>query len=232
MDMVHDQDLLGHNSLNLLNANQDPSFLRSPLYLHVARQYIAAPKANFVRVVVNGESWGVFINQQTFGKALLRENHGTDGGTRWKSPNNSVGGGFAYLGDSIAPYRKWYEQKGKDDTLAWRKLIHATKVLHETSPDRLEAALAPVMNVDSVLRFLALDVALVNQDGYWKDGSDFNLWLDPGGRFATLPHDVNEGFRSGGRGGGGGVQPDPLVALDRNGSTGSGSVPLWSRIER
>jgi hypothetical protein len=65
-----------------------------------------------------------------------------------------------------------------------------------------------------MLRFLALDVALANQDGYWKDGSDFNLYLDPQGRFSALPHDANEGFRSGGRSGGVGAQPDPLVALD------------------
>lgn len=214
IDFVHKQKLLGHTSLNLLNANQDPSFLRSVLYLDIAREYIPAPKANFVRVVVNGENWGIYVNQQTFSKEFLEEHHGTDKGTRWKSPNNSVGGGLAFLGDSIPLYRRWYEMKGKDDPDAWRKLIAATKILNHTPPGQAEAALAPVMDVDVMLRFLALDVALANQDGYWKDGSDFNLYLDPRGRFSALPHDVNEGLRSGGRAGGPGSQPDPLVALD------------------
>lgn len=213
IDFVHDQELLGHRSLNLLNANQDPTFLRSTLYLDIAREYIPAPRSNFVRVVINGESWGVYVNQETFSKEFLRDRFATTGGTRWKSPNNSVGGGLSYLGDSIPLYRRWYEMKGKDDTLAWRKLIHVTRVLKETPPERLEQALEPVMDVDVVLRFLALDVALVNQDGYWKDGSDFNLYVNAQGRFLTLPHDVNEGFRTGGRGGGA-AQPDPLVALD------------------
>jgi hypothetical protein len=73
------------------------------------------------------------------------------------------------------------------------------------------------MDVDNVLRFLALDVALVNGDGYWRDGSDFNLYLSPDGKFSLLPHDANEGFRSGGgRGGTGtpGASPDPLTTLD------------------
>jgi hypothetical protein len=61
---------------------------------------------------------------------------------RWKSPNNSVGGGLSYLGDDIALYRRWYEIKGKDDTVAWRKLIHVTKVLTETPAEQLEQALA------------------------------------------------------------------------------------------
>jgi spore coat protein CotH len=214
IDLVHDQSLLGYRSLNLLNGNQDPSFLRSPLFLDVARQYIPAQKANFVRVVVNGESWGVLINQETFSREFVRERFGQQAGTRWKSPNNSVGGGFAFLGDSIPLYRRWYEQKGKDDTLAWRKLVHVTRVLKETPPEQLERALEPILDVDGVLRYLALDVALANQDGYWKDGSDFNVHLSTNGRFSIVPHDVNEGFRSSGRAGGPGAQPDPLVALD------------------
>jgi hypothetical protein len=212
VDFIHDQRLLGHASLNLLNANQDPSFLRTPLYLDIARQYIPAPKANFVRVVINGESWGIYVNQQTFSKEFVREIFATAGGTRWKSPNNSTGGGLSYLGDSIDLYRRWYEMKGKDDTLAWRKLIHVTKVLSQTPPEGLEAALAPVMDVDEVLKFLALDVALVNGDGYWRDGSDFNLYLNPQGRLIAFPHDANEGFRASGRGGA--AQPEPLTTLD------------------
>ena len=127
MDLVRDQDLLGHTSLNLLNANQDPTFLRSVLYLDVARDYIPALKANFMRVVINGESWGIYVNQQTFSKEFLREAFKTTKGTRWKSPNNSVGGGFSYLGDDVALYRRWYEMKGADNIDAWRALIRGNE---------------------------------------------------------------------------------------------------------
>lgn len=209
LDTWRKQDLLGHTSLNLLNANQDPSFLRSVLYLDIARDYIPAPKANFVRVVINGESWGLYVNQQTFSKAMLKEQLGTDKGTRWKSPNNSLGGGLNYLGESLDPYRRWYEQKGKDDTTAWRALATTTRVLTQTPPAQLDAALAPLMDVDEVLKFLALDIALVNGDGYWNDGSDFNVLRGADGRFRVLPHDVNEAFRLRGNG----ASPDPLIAM-------------------
>jgi hypothetical protein len=86
-------------------------------------------------------------------------------------------------------------------------------VLNETPVEQLEKALEPIMDVDNLLRFLALDMALVNGDGYWKDGSDFNIYLNPQGRLSLLPHDANEGFRTGGRAGGA-AQPDPLTALD------------------
>ena len=216
MDFRRDQKLLGHSSLNLLNANQDPTFLRSSLYLDIAREYIPAPRANFVRVVINGESWGLYVNQQTFSKEFAREAFGSSGGTRWKSPNNSVGGGFSYLGDSIPLYRRWYEMKGKDDTVAWRRLAQATKVMKETPLDQLEEALAPYMDVEGALRFLALDIALSNGDGYWNDGSDFNVYLATTGRFTVFPHDANEGFRTTAARDGGppaGSRPDPLIAL-------------------
>lgn len=209
MDTWRKQDLLGHTTLNLLNSNQDPTFLRSVLYLDVARTYMPAPKANFVRVVVNGELWGLYVNQQTFSKQLLAERFGTTEGTRWKSPNNSFGGGLNFLGDSIAPYRRWYEMKGKDDTVAWRALVNTTRILNTTPAAELEAALASHMDVDEVLRFLALDIALVNGDGYWNDGSDFSVLRNADGRFQMLPHDVNEAFRARGTG----ASPDPLVAL-------------------
>src|SRR5262249_10261493 len=58
------QRLYGYKTLNLLNSHDDPTFLHSVLFAEVARTYIPAPKANFVKVVINGESWGVYVNAQ------------------------------------------------------------------------------------------------------------------------------------------------------------------------
>jgi len=211
-DAVHaNQQLLGYRTIHLLNSNGDPTFLRTQLYLVVARDYIPALKSNFMRVVINGESWGVYPNQQSFTREFLRDEFKTTDGTQWKSPNNSTGGGISYLGDDPALYRRWYEMKGKDDPHAWAALIRVCKTLNEAPADRLESALAPLMDVDGVLKFLALDAALINNDGYWNDGSDFNLYLDAKGVLRLTPHDANEGFRGAGRGG---AQLDPLTALD------------------
>ncbi|MGK0202718.1 MAG: hypothetical protein ACI9S9_001790 [Planctomycetota bacterium] len=211
MHFVHDQDLFGHRSINLLNSNEDPTFLRTVLYLEVARDYIPAVRANFLRVVINGELWGIYVNQETFSREF--EKHGLAGpGTRWKSPNNSLGGGMDYLGDDINLYKRWYEIKGRDDKSAWRALRDATKVLCETPAEQLLPALDEHWEVDSVLRYLAIDMALLNYDGYWRDGSDFYVYRNAKGRFLATPHDANEGFRVRPRRDG--SQPDPLTACD------------------
>ncbi len=61
--------------------------------------------------------------------------------------------------------------------------------------DKLEGAIKPILDVDQLLWFLALDVALINTDGYWIRASDFSIYKDKGGVFHFVPHDMNEAFR-------------------------------------
>ncbi|MFO0842950.1 MAG: CotH kinase family protein [Gemmataceae bacterium] len=189
------QRLYGYKTLNLLNSNDDPSFLHTVLYSHVARQYIPTPKANLVKVVINGESWGVYVNVQQFNKEFTKEFFKSDKGARWKvrgSPGG--GGGLEYVGDKVEDYKRRFEIKSKDDPKAWKALINLCKVLNTTPADKLEEALKPILDVEGALWFLALDVALVNNDGYWVRASDYSIYLDQKGKFHLVPHDMNETF--------------------------------------
>lgn len=204
LDFVHkEQQLGGYRTLELLNSHEDPSFLRAVLSYEIARAYLPASKANFVQVAINGESWGVYVNAQAFNKDFLRDWYGTTQGVRWKVPGSPAGrGGLGYLGEDPAPYRQIYEIKSKDEPKAWTDLIRLCRILNQTPPDQLEKALEPILNVDGALRFLALENALVNGDGYWVRASDYSLYQDVKGRFHVLPKDSNETFSSGGGPGG------------------------------
>ena len=218
-DWMHaKQDLGGYQTFNLLNSNNDPTFVRTVLYSEISRHYLTTPKTNYVRVVINGESWGVYVNAQQFNSDFVREWFGTRRGARWKVPGAPRGrGGLEYLGEDVAPYKRLYEIKTDDEAKSWGDLIALCRVLNTTAPDALEEALAPRLDIDSTLKFLALEVAMVNSDGYWTRASDYNLYQDVQGRFHVVPHDVNEALGSGeGRGvlgNGGGVDLDPLVGV-------------------
>lgn len=214
LDYVHqDQRIDGYKTLNLLNSHGDPTFLRSVLYLQIAREFIPAPKANFVRVVINGENWGIYVNAQQFNKDFAKDWFGTTKGARWKAPGSPAGGrGLTYLGDEIEPYKRIYEIKSKDTEASWRDLVRLCKVLNQTPAEELPAALEPILDVDGALRFLALEMALINNDGYWIRASDYNLYQDEFGKFHIVPHDANETFAlPGGPGFGGprGFRPRP-----------------------
>ena len=172
------------------------------------------------RVVINGENWGIYVSSQQVDKDFLEEWFDTRDGARWRVPGSPRGrAGLEYLGDTADSYRRLYEIRTDDDPKVWTDLIRLCRVLNETPPDRLEAALAPLLDVDSALKFLALDIALVNSDGYWTRASDYNIYQDPDGRFHIIPHDFNEamgaeGRRPGFRPGRGGTNLDPLLGLN------------------
>ncbi len=230
-----EERLHGYRTLNLLNANGDPSMMSSVLYSHIARHHLPAPKANFVRVVINGECWGVYVNVQQANKDFLAESYGSAKGNRWKVKGRPGGrGGLEYFGADAEPYRGIFELKTKENDAAWRDLIAVCRIFEETPLGKLEEKIRPVLDVDEALWFLAIDNALVNSDGYWTRASDYTLFEDTDGVFHVIPHDMNECFVAGGPGGPpggpgwppgggrggpghGGPDLDPLIALDDGG---------------
>ncbi|MBA62057.1 MAG: spore coat protein CotH [Planctomycetaceae bacterium] len=218
MDFLNqDQRLLGYKTLNLLNCNGDPSLLSSILYAKVASPFLPVPQSNLVKVVINGHSWGVYANVQQYNKDFLEEFFDTTEGARWKVPGAPWAmGGLQYTGDDIEQYRSKFEIKSKDKEESWQALVDLCRVLNETSMEDLPNAIEPLLNVDGVLRFLALDVALVNSDGYWTRASDYSIYLDPQNVFHIIPHDMNEALKSGPGGGG------PRGGGPRGGGPGGG----------
>jgi hypothetical protein len=186
-----DQKLLGYKTLNLLNSNSDPTFMREVIYSHVARDYIPAFKGNFIKVVINGESWGIYSHIQQFNKDFLEDNFGTRGGVRWKVGAGGGGrGNLGYPGDHKEDYSS-YQLKTDGANDAWKKLAEFTKVLDETPLEKLAAELNNRFDIDSALWSLALE-CVFQDEGYFTRGSDYNLYLDPDGRFHLLQHDGNE----------------------------------------
>ncbi|MDP0491959.1 MAG: CotH kinase family protein [Verrucomicrobiota bacterium JB023] len=226
LDLVDDdQRLYGYKNMNLLNSNGDSSLMSTVLYSELAGEHMPVPKANFVKVVVNGEYWGVYVSVQQFDKNFTEENYGSSKGTRWKVPGSPRGdGGLAYDGDELAPYLERYDMKSNDGKKAWNALIELCEVLNETPLDQLEQELEPLLAIDETLWFLAYDIVLGNSDGYWTRASDYYIFRDKDGRFHIIPHDMNESFRLSHGRGSNGSQTDPLTGLD------DARKPLRSRL--
>lgn len=222
--VVSGQSVEGVRTIKLLNGINDPTFLRTLLVSTIMQDYIAAPRANFVRLVVNGENWGVYQNQQHYNTDFLRDHFGESGGVRWEVPGSPNGqGGMVYLGEDPDDYRDIYQIDNRDTAASWAALIELFRVLDQTPAEELVAALEPILDIEGALRFLALDVTLANSDGFWTRASDYELYLAEDGRFHIIPHDLNEalgagnfvgGFGGGrGQGGTGNATLDPLVGL-------------------
>ncbi len=239
-DFDSKQDLHGYRSINLLNSNGDPTLMRAVVYTEIARQYIPAAKANFMRVVINGEYWGIFQNTQQFSKEFAKDFYGSTGGARWKTPGSPNGQAtWAYLGENPALYKGTYVIHSKDDPKDWEAMIAMFKVLNQTPAAELEAKLAPLLDIDGALHFLALDNSLMNEDGYWTRASDYYIYRDTKGKFHVLPHDTNEAMLPsaggggpggpGGRGGRGGPRGGGPQFGGGPGGPGPGGPPQGGR---
>ena len=222
------QRLYGYKTLNLLNGHVDPSFLREVLYNRIARDYMPAMKTNLVKLVINGKSWGVYINLQQFNKDFLDEWFGTRAGVRWKV--GPGGGALTAAGDSAADYKRNYQLKTANVDDPWTDLIALCEMLDAKTPnEKLVAELPKVFNVDRALWQLAVSNVFMDDDSYIHKGGDFSIYQDVNRRFHLISHDNNETFRFGRerRGGGGGPGTPPGVS--RPTGTPDGNRPTGGR---
>ena len=201
-----------------------------------------------MRVVINGENWGIYTNQEQFNKDFLRQWFGDANGARWKVPPNFSGGsGLMYLGDDLAQYKQNYLIKSADNDADWRKLVELCRACKRRRRNKREAEFDKLMNVDEMLWFLAVDNVLIDSDGYFSRASDYTLvsrhalqpvlhvlarqQRDPAGSPEGPGPGVPGGpggpggWRPGGPGGpGGGGQMDPLSQV------GSSNRPLFTAL--
>lgn len=86
-------DIYGYQTIKLNNAAGDPSFLREALYSRTCKEYGPAPTANHVKLVLNGQNWGVYVNVQQFNKDFLDQWFDSTKGNRWKANSGRGTGG-------------------------------------------------------------------------------------------------------------------------------------------
>jgi hypothetical protein len=188
----------GYTSIKLANAFRDPSFLREVLAYDIARQYMAAPQANFARVYVNDVLLGLYHNTESIDAPLLRRHFDDGKGTLikcdpadWniKAPEGCPKSDYAslqYLGDSEHCYRHIYEVEQGD----MAHLIQFTRVLGESAGN-----LEQILDIDQTLWMLAFNNVLVNLDSYLgKFCHNYYLYRDSAGIYHPLVWDLNMSF--------------------------------------
>ncbi len=188
----------GYESLKLSNVFRDPSFMREALAYEIANKYMVAPRANFVRLYVNGELLGLYNNTESVNKDFLKKYYDYGKGVtfkcdpswEYKKPDGCNLGDKAslqYLGEDPKCYQNLYEIKSKK---GWEELIKLTKTLNK-NPDEIES----VLDVDATLWMLAFNNVLVNLDSYsGRLCHNYYMYQDTFGIFHPIPWDMNLNF--------------------------------------
>lgn len=207
MDFIVDNQVVaGYKNLKFNNAHQDASFMREVLYGHMTRKYMPIAKANYVRLFLNGEDWGLYTNIQSVDKTFLDEWFLSNDGARYRATVENTGlpfggwgdgtAGMNYLGQDTAEYQKYYDLKSNDVVEnPWQKLIDAFLTLSTATADNSEEVKAAI-DVDKALWFLACENIFTDDDSYVMKGKmDYMIYYEPEtGRTTPLEYDGNSTF--------------------------------------
>ncbi len=195
----------GYKTFNLNNCFDDPTFMREFLYLHQICNHIPAAKAAYIKLVINGENWGVYPSVQQMNGEYLKEWFMSKDGTLWRADAPAGGGGgggpqwgdgtaaLNYLGTDITVYDNYYTLKSSTVASPWDALVSTCDVLENTPIANLIDELPAVMDVDRALWFLACEIAFGDDDSYvYKGKMDYyTYWEIETGRMVPLEYDGN-----------------------------------------
>ncbi len=191
-EYVDNQTLAGISKINLNNNYSDASYMREFLTYELAEELgLPTPGHSYVNVYINGKLWGFYLAVEQVGDAYLERNFGNSYGALYKGEMTGVGSDLTWLGDDLSKYTG-LAQKSKSSN--GDILIDMLEELNNGTDYE------SVLNVDNVLKYIALNVATNNMDSYLGSNKQNYYLYEDDGIFNVLPWDYNMAF--GGMGGG------------------------------
>ena len=220
-----DQKCWGLDSLCLNNNFGDISSMKEALIYDMFHFLGSdASLCNYAAINVNGNYWGVYLAIEPVDSSFLQRNYNGQSGALYNPGNaggsedsdemwemmedmedleedsfiGSGGSNLNYIDDNVDSYWCiWSSQITKTDDSDHRRVVEALR--HISEQDSLE----DYMDVDNVLRYMAVHNFCVNLDSLYGDG-DHNYYLyEQDGKLNIIPWDYNLSF------GAYQVDPDP-----------------------
>lgn len=216
LNYVLEQRFQGYTTLKLSNGAKDPSFVREVLSYEIGRNYMDMPLANYAKVTINGDYYGLFSSAESIdGNYQERRLYCDDDNTRIKCNPVSVfdgGSSLEYLGTDSSDYFDFYELKSD---YGWNDIKDFTFDLENNL-----ATIEEFLDVDRAIWMLAFNNVLVNLDSYSGPfKQNYYMIKDDNERFMPIIWDLNQSLGSfsmieSGGGPGGPSDIDDLIEMD------------------
>lgn len=194
-DLVPGQQVFRYRKLKLGNAYFDPSFCKEVLASYIYKQYLPCYEANLIKLYVNGDYLGVYVNEEDVGFQFLKKHFGENNGPFFKcEPMTESEAGhpvdlpdLVWRGNDTLNYYESYQRKSSG---GWSEFLNFIDVLNN-NPANIEQ----VLNVDRVLWNFAVTQVLSNEDTYNTTIiHNYYMYQTPDGKFQMLPWDLTESF--------------------------------------
>ena len=172
--------------MTLNNNRQDPSNARQCMAYDQFREAgIAAPRCNYARVTVNGETLGVFTNVEPLKKPFLTRAFGNDEGNQYEAQTADFG---TWLSQR---FEKKTNEKEND-----RSDLQAVAEALALPDEQMLNVLPQLVDVDQFIRFWAVETLLGAWDSATGNANNFHIYRNPeDGLFHFVPWGADTAFR-------------------------------------
>jgi spore coat protein H len=188
----YNQKFWGLKKLSLSNGFQDPTLLRELLCLRLMREAGAhvsrgAPLAVWFDNGTGPTYWGLYTAAEQIDDVFLEDRFGDESGNLYKPEGEGA--------DLTRFVEASFEKKTNEDEADFDDVKNLIEVLNAAYPDTAaqKAAIEAVLEVDTLLPWLAVNSAICNFDSYATNNQNYYLYFhhdDGRARFITWDHNL------------------------------------------
>lgn len=181
----------GYDKINLKGSHNDPSILRERLGYYFMRQMGgAAPLVNNVEVYINGEYKGIYVNFEQIDDDFMKTRFGNKDGNLYKC----LYGASLRNSDDV-----WdnaiFELETNENENDRSDLIELIDVLNNTSNQDFKTEIEKVLDIDHLLKYLAVEVLTGHWDGYSFNKNNYYLYHNTAtDKFEVIMYDCDNTF--------------------------------------
>jgi hypothetical protein len=186
LNAFDDHHLRGLETLTFNNMVQDPSYVHEALaYTFFRSLGLPAPRTAWMRLTVNGEDWGLYLHVESVDDTFLAR--------WWANPDGALYEG-AYGVDFVAGEELEFEYDEGPDPTDRSDITAVAAILDGDATDAAIEALEERVDMDQILREMAVEAVTLHWDGY-TTANNYRVYHDPDtDRFSMIPWGTDQTF--------------------------------------
>jgi len=189
----------GVEKINLNGEHNDPTIMRSKVMWDILRKFnIPAPRANHVRLYINGNYHGLYINVEHVDEEFVLTRFGNNDGNLFKCLYPAD---LDYISSNPNDYkleagdRRVYELKTNEEADDYTDLYNLINIVNNADENHLICQLDEVFNTYDYLKVMAADLYCGDWDGYIYNKNNYYIYHNTTtGKMEFIPYDVDNTF--------------------------------------
>lgn len=200
---IDNQRFYGFKQLNLSNNYSDGTFMREKIAADLFREFgIAAPRVAFTEVYLDRGNGPTFVGLYTLieevDDSIPDSQFPDDDGNLYKPDGDAASFALGTYDEDEFDLKTNEDEADFSDVEAFYDLLHSD--LRTTNESQWKSDLESIFNVDTFLKYLAVNNVIQNWDTYGIMTHNYFLYNDEG-LLTWIPWDNNESFQEGKQGG-------------------------------